>query len=49
MLRGKDVLAIETLAEDRVENHCEIISFLSQQVTCTMRKVASGTVGGFSG
>ena len=35
---GKDVSAIEALAENGVENHCEIISFLSQQAAEKMVK-----------
>ncbi|WP_296010328.1 HEPN domain-containing protein [uncultured Adlercreutzia sp.] len=35
---GKDVQAIEALAADGVENHCEIISFLSQQAAEKMVK-----------
>ncbi len=35
---GKDVSAIEALAESGVENHCEVISFLSQQAAEKMVK-----------
>ena len=35
---GKDVQAIEALVADGVENHCEIISFLSQQAAEKMVK-----------